>query len=82
MTIEFTLSTRQREMQSMIHQFAATIIRPQAMAWDRAHAVPHDFLRQMGRHDEARLAYGEALLLSENMVERAFLTERLGEVES
>jgi RNA polymerase sigma-70 factor (ECF subfamily) len=39
-----------------------------------------DFLRQLGRTDEARTAYGEALLLSENEVERAFLTERLGQV--
>ena len=47
MTIEFSLSTRQRELQAMIHQFAATIIRPEAMKWDRAHEVPHAFLRQI-----------------------------------
>jgi acyl-CoA dehydrogenase len=47
MTIEFTLSTRQREMQAMIHQFAATIIRPEALKWDRAHGVPDAFLRQI-----------------------------------
>ncbi len=41
-----------------------------------------DFLRQLGRSEEARLAYQEALLLSENDIERAFLAERLGGVES
>jgi predicted RNA polymerase sigma factor len=40
-----------------------------------------DFLRQLGRHGEARDAYEEALLLSENAVERAFLTDRLTEME-
>jgi acyl-CoA dehydrogenase len=47
MTIEFSLSPRQRELQSLIHQFAATIVRPHALKWDREHGVPHDFLRQM-----------------------------------
>ncbi len=41
-----------------------------------------DFLRQLGRSGESRLAYQEALLLSENDIERAFLAERLGRVES
>jgi RNA polymerase sigma factor (sigma-70 family) len=40
-----------------------------------------DFLRQLGRRAEARLAYEEALLLSENAVERAFLKDRLGQLE-
>jgi RNA polymerase sigma-70 factor (ECF subfamily) len=41
-----------------------------------------DFLRRLDRNDEARAAYEEALLLSENVVERAFLADRLGGVES
>ena len=41
-----------------------------------------DFLRQVGRSSEARLAYEEALLLSENAVERAFLMDRLGQMET
>ncbi len=41
-----------------------------------------DFLRKLGRTDEARTAYEEALLLSENEVERAFLLERIGDIES
>jgi RNA polymerase sigma-70 factor (ECF subfamily) len=40
-----------------------------------------DFLRRLGRTDEARVAYEEALLLCENGVERAFLAERLSEVD-
>jgi RNA polymerase sigma-70 factor (ECF subfamily) len=41
-----------------------------------------DFLRQLNRTDEARLAYEEALLLSENDVERGFLISRLRELSS
>jgi RNA polymerase sigma-70 factor (ECF subfamily) len=40
-----------------------------------------DFLRQLGRRADARMAYEEALLLSENAVERAFLEDRLGQLE-
>ena len=36
-----------------------------------------DFLSRLGRTDEARLAYEEALMLSENAVEREFLADRL-----
>jgi predicted RNA polymerase sigma factor len=41
-----------------------------------------DFLRQLGRRSDARMAYEEALLLSENAVERAFLVERLAQLEN
>ena len=40
-------------------------------------AARADFLGRLGRIDEARLAYQEAALLSENAVEREFLTARL-----
>jgi RNA polymerase sigma-70 factor (ECF subfamily) len=40
-----------------------------------------DFLRKLGRSSDARMAYEEALLLSENAVERAFLLDRLGQLE-
>jgi RNA polymerase sigma-70 factor (ECF subfamily) len=39
-----------------------------------------DFLRRLGRTEEARVAYEEALLLCENAVERAFLVDRLSEM--
>jgi len=35
-----------------------------------------DFLLRLGRIDEARTAYQEALLLTENTVERDYLTNR------
>jgi predicted RNA polymerase sigma factor len=40
-----------------------------------------DFLRRLGRTREARLAYEEALLLSENTVEREFLASRLSHLD-
>jgi RNA polymerase sigma-70 factor (ECF subfamily) len=40
-----------------------------------------DFLRRLGRTGEARVAYEEALLLCENVVERAFLADRLSQVD-
>jgi RNA polymerase sigma-70 factor (ECF subfamily) len=40
-------------------------------------AARADFLRRLGRTSEAAGAYEEALLLTENAVERAFLRERL-----
>jgi len=36
-----------------------------------------DFLRRLGRHDEARVAYEEALVLTDNEAERRFLRDRL-----
>ncbi|MCF0093057.1 sigma-70 family RNA polymerase sigma factor [Micromonospora sp. NPDC049114] len=44
-------------------------------------AARADFLRQLGRWSQARTAYEEALTLTDNDVERAFLSERLTEVE-
>jgi RNA polymerase sigma factor (sigma-70 family) len=45
-------------------------------------AVRADFLRRLCRWDEAAGAYEEALTLTDNEVERAFLTERLREVQA
>jgi RNA polymerase sigma factor (sigma-70 family) len=41
-----------------------------------------ELLRRLGRNTEARLAYEEALMLSENLVERDFLSGRLQELSS
>jgi predicted RNA polymerase sigma factor len=41
-----------------------------------------DFLRRLGRTADARLSYQEALLLSENDVEREFLTSRLDQLDA
>jgi len=50
---------------------------PQLAGYGYTAAARADFLRRLGRHDEARVAYEEALMLTENEVERAFLAERL-----
>ena len=50
---------------------------PQLAVYGYLPAARADFLRQLGRVDEARQAYSEALLLTENAVERAFLESRL-----
>jgi RNA polymerase sigma-70 factor (ECF subfamily) len=52
---------------------------PQLAGYGYLAAARADFLRRLERHDEARTAYGEALLLTENAVERAFLVSRLGD---
>jgi RNA polymerase sigma-70 factor (ECF subfamily) len=44
------------------------------------HATRADFLRRLGRHDEARAAYERALELSPSPPERRFLARRLAEL--
>ncbi|ADP84081.1 RNA polymerase sigma factor [Pseudofrankia inefficax] len=53
---------------------------PQLAGYGYLPAARADFLRSLGRIAEARLAYEEALLLTENTVERDFLTGRLAEL--
>jgi RNA polymerase sigma-70 factor (ECF subfamily) len=50
---------------------------PALAAYGYLPAARAAFLVQLGRHEEARAAYGEALLLTENAVERRWLAERL-----
>jgi RNA polymerase sigma factor (sigma-70 family) len=50
---------------------------PQLAGYGYLPAARADFLRRLGRTDEARTAYEEALLLTENAVEREFLIGRL-----
>jgi RNA polymerase sigma-70 factor (ECF subfamily) len=50
---------------------------PQLAGYGYLPAARADFLRRLGRCDEARLAYQEALHLTENEVERHFLAARL-----
>jgi acyl-CoA dehydrogenase len=47
MTIEFSLTKRQLETREAIHGLAETVIRPQSLAWDRAHGIPNDFLQRI-----------------------------------
>src|SRR5262245_11059367 len=44
MAIEFSLTQRQRELRDMVRSFAKNVIRPESLAWDRAHGIPDDFL--------------------------------------
>ena len=53
---------------------------PQLASYSYTSAARADFLRRLGRHDEARTSYEEALLLTENEVERDFLIRRLDEL--
>ncbi|MGW4641497.1 RNA polymerase sigma factor [Sphaerisporangium sp. NPDC004334] len=50
---------------------------PQLAGYGYLAASRADFLRRLGRIAEARTAYEEALLLTENAAERRFLAERL-----
>jgi RNA polymerase sigma-70 factor (ECF subfamily) len=53
---------------------------PQLAGYGYLASARADFLRRLGRSDEARGAYEEALHLTENQVERAFLEGRLAEL--
>jgi RNA polymerase sigma-70 factor (ECF subfamily) len=54
---------------------------PLLAAYPYAAAARADFLRRLGRVEDARTAYDEALLLTTNEVERAFLSRRLVEID-
>jgi len=53
----------------------------QLLGYNYLASTKADFLRQLGRKEEARRSYQEALELSENDVERAFLVSRLRELD-
>ena len=53
---------------------------PELAGYGYLSASRADFLRQLGRTSEARLAYEEALLLTGNAVERDFLAARLAQL--
>ena len=55
---------------------------PQLAGYGYLPAARADFLRRLGRVDEARSAYEEALLLTENTVERDFLMRRLASCDA
>ena len=54
---------------------------PQLAGYGYLPAARADLLRRLGRAEEARLAYSEALLLTTNAVEREFLAGRLAQLE-
>jgi acyl-CoA dehydrogenase len=49
MAIEFSLTKKQLEMREAVRGLAKNVIRPHALAWDRAGGIPEDFLRNMAR---------------------------------
>jgi RNA polymerase sigma factor (sigma-70 family) len=53
---------------------------PQLAGYGYLPAARADFLRRLGRDADARAAYREALLLTQNAVERDYLSERLRQV--
>lgn len=55
----------------------ALALEPQLAGYGYLPAARAEFLAKLGRFEQARLAYEEALLLTENEVERRFLAERL-----
>jgi RNA polymerase sigma factor (sigma-70 family) len=54
---------------------------PQLAGYGYLTAARADLLGRLGRADEARASYEEALLLTENTVERAFLADRLAHLD-
>ena len=47
MTIELSLGKKQEALRESIRGLTKHVIRPQSLAWDRAHGIPEDFLRTM-----------------------------------
>ncbi len=66
--------------QAGLHALDALGSDPRVATYRYLAAARADFLRQLGKRDDARLAYEEALLLTENTVERRFLSRRLTEL--
>ena len=60
-----------------LHALDALAAEPQLAGYAYLPAARADLLRRLGRLSEARTAYEEALLLTQNTVERDFLTARL-----
>jgi RNA polymerase sigma factor (sigma-70 family) len=54
---------------------------PQLAGYPYTAAARADFLRQLGRTTEARASYEEALMFTDNTVERDFLTTRLQQLD-
>jgi RNA polymerase sigma factor (sigma-70 family) len=55
---------------------------PQLAGYGYLPSARADFLRRLGRFEPARAAYAEALLLTENAIERRYLLRRLAELET
>jgi hypothetical protein len=51
--IEFEMTTMQRGLLEALHDLGKSVIRPQSLAWDRAHDVDQDFLRNFYNMSQA-----------------------------
>ncbi|HRG96099.1 MAG TPA: acyl-CoA dehydrogenase family protein [Polyangiaceae bacterium] len=47
MALEFSLTSKQQALRENLRGLAKHVIRPQSLAWDRAHGIPEQFLRTM-----------------------------------
>lgn len=47
MALEFSLTSKQHALRENLRGLAKHVIRPQSLAWDRAHGIPEEFLRTM-----------------------------------
>jgi RNA polymerase sigma factor (sigma-70 family) len=65
-----------RGPQAGLDALAPLEVEPQLATYGYLAAARADFLRRLGRSDEARTAYDEAVALTDNDVERRFLLER------
>ena len=59
----------------------ALAVEPQLLSYNYLASTRADFLLRLGRISEARTSYEEAILLTENTVEREFLAARLRRLE-
>lgn len=59
----------------------AILARGELVNYHLAHSARADFLRRMGRKEEARASYTQALALAHQETERRFLTDRLQKLE-
>ena len=69
------------EREASGHALDALVTEPQLAGYGYFAAARADFLRRLGRTTEARTAYEEALLLTENTVERDFLEGRIEQLK-
>jgi RNA polymerase sigma factor (sigma-70 family) len=68
--------------QAGLDALAPLLADPALATYGYLSAARADFLRQLHQWTQAAQAYEEALTLTDNDVERSFLTERLGEVQT
>jgi RNA polymerase sigma-70 factor (ECF subfamily) len=68
--------------QAGLGALAPLLAEPALATYGYLSAARADFLRQLRQWPQAALAYEEALALTDNDVERSFLTERLDEVQA